>query len=269
MENFNNSIYFTCRISDYIKYYLIQNGVSNNQLPPPTIHSKQGFIDYLSSQGIDDAAILVDAAINYAFDKKYFKYYAIEKDVHEYSDEWIMDFQSILKKLNIYDKLNELTILNVGCNDATQMEKLIGQNFNELYLVDVGIRSLLNAKKIFPDSTIMNTNADSLSGISNNSIDLYLSFRTYNSSLLNTEGSISELNRVLADDGKVILSIPNGYVDKDGIFCHGLKPHGEDYIDECYPFEIVGIIIFYLSKYNFKNIEVLNSFYEIYIFATR
>ena len=268
MDNFNNSIYFTSRISYNVKYYLFQNGVTNDQLPH-TVISKQGLIDHLSSQGVDDASVLVNSALNYAFDKKYFKYYSIEKDVHEYSDEWITDFHSILKKLNLYGKLNELAILNVGCNDATQMEKLIGRNFKELYLVDIGIRSLQLAKKSFPDSKALYTNADDLSDIADNSIDLYLSFRTYNSSFFNIEGSILELNRVLSDNGAAILSIPNGYVDSDGNFSHGLKPHSKDYVDEAYPFELTGFIVYYLSKCDFKNICILNSFYEIYIYITR
>ncbi|WP_296885201.1 methyltransferase domain-containing protein [uncultured Methanobrevibacter sp.] len=169
----------------------------------------------------------------------------------------------------MYGKLNELAILNVGCNDATQMEKLIGRNFKELYLVDIGIRSLQLAKKSFPDSKVLYTNADDLSDIADNSIDLYLSFRTYNSSFFNIEGSISELNRVLSDNGAAILSIPNGYVDSDGNFSHGLKPHSKDYVDEAYPFEITGFIVYYLSKCDFKNICILNSFYEIYIYITR
>lgn len=268
MENFDNSLFVCRRISEYIKAFLIQNGVKDNQLPPPSVSSKHGLIDYLSSSGIEDACGLVDDAISYAFDSKYYKYYAFEKDVHEYSDEWITDFRSILKKLDIDDKLNDLSILNVGCNDATQTEKLIGHNFKELYLVDVGIRSLQLAKNEFPESIALNTNADMLSDVPDNSIDLYLSFRTFNSTLFNIEGSISELNRVLAGDGKVIISIPDGYVDEAGNFCHGLLRTDQDCVDEYYPFEIIGKIMRFLSK-NFKNISVMNSFYEIYIYAER
>ena len=51
MDNFNNSIYFTSRISYNVKYYLFQKGVTNDQLPH-TVISKQGLIDHLSSQGL-------------------------------------------------------------------------------------------------------------------------------------------------------------------------------------------------------------------------
>lgn len=268
MSNYEESIYFTSRISRYMLDELMKNGVENCHLPSD-ITTKQGLIEHLSSQGFENASDIVNNAINYAFDKKYFNYYAAEKDVHEYSDEWITDFQLILKKLEVFDKLNELDILNVGCNDATQMEKMIGSNFKNLYLVDVGIRSLLVAKEIFPKSIIMNTSAESLNDLPDNSIDLYLSFRTFNSRLFDIEGAVSELNRVLRYDGIVVLSVPNGYVDSEGHFSYGLKPPSKDNINPEYPFEIVGKIMYNLSKCAFKHIGLVNSFYEIYIYAIR
>lgn len=228
--------------------------------------SKEFLINSLISKGIFNAPALVNGAINYAFDKKYFKYYSFEKDIHEYSDDWITDFHSILKKLNLSTKLNNLTMLNVGCNDGSQMKKLVGSNYKDLYLVDIGIRSLKLAKEIFPNSIIINTNADMLYGIPKNSIDLYLSFRTYNSSFFNIEGAISELNRVLCNNAAVIISIPNGFVDNNGNFISGLKPPKKNFIDETYPFKISGTIMFEISKYGFKDIGLLNSFYEIYIY---
>ncbi|WP_295615645.1 methyltransferase domain-containing protein [uncultured Methanobrevibacter sp.] len=268
MSNYKESIYFTSRISRYMLENLMKNGVEKHHLPSH-ITTKQGLIEHLKSQGFENAQDLVNNAISYAFDKKYFNYYAAEKDVHEYSDEWISDFQLILKKLDVFDKLNELDILNVGCNDASQMEKMIGNNFKNLYLVDVGLRSLLVAKEIFPKAIIMNTSAESLYELPDNSIDLYLSFRTFNSRLFDIKSAVAELDRVLRYEGIVVLSIPNGYVDSDGNFSYGLKPPSEDSIDAEYPFKIVGEIMYNLSKCTFKYIGLVNSFYEIYIYAIR
>lgn len=268
MASFNNSVYFNFRISSLIIEYLIRNGVEIERIPK-SIASKKDLIEYLAVEGFDDSSKLVNDAINYAFDKKYFNYYSVSKDVYQFGDGWIRDFHEVLKKLGLDEKLNELTILNVGCNDGSQMEKLIGSNYGKLYLVDVAIRSLHLAKDIYPDSIIMHSSADMLAEMPDGSIDLYLSFKTFNSSLFDIESSVLELNRVLADGGSVVLSIPNGYVDDGQKINYGLKPPGEDYVDEYYPFKVIGVIIYELSKNGFKDIGILNSFYEIYIYSKK
>ena len=268
MEAYENSIHFNLSIPGFIEDYLAEHGISTNEIPT-TVSSKESLIDYLSSRGLSDAEDLVKNAVFYAYDQKYYKYYSAERDVHEYSDDWINDFGEILKKLDIDDKLNEMSIVNVGSNDASQMEKLISDNYKEMYLVDVGLRSLLLAKKLYPDAKIMHTDADTLEDIPDNSIDLYLSFRTFNSSIFNMKKATSELNRVLSDNGRVILSIPNGYVDANGNFTYGLIPPNGNSIDECYPFKILEKILYHLSRVGFKDIGIINSFYEIYIYTRR
>lgn len=263
-----NSIYLQKRISTLILTYLNNNGVDWLELPS-TISIKEDLIIELLHGGYKNAIQLADSAIRYAFDQKYYLYYEFEKDIREKNNSWITDYNDIVNFLNIDKKLNNMTLLDVGCNDGRQLKRVLTV-YKELYLVDIGTRALDIASHIFPNSISLNVNAENLVGIKNESIDLYLSFRTYNSSFFDINKAIKEAHRVLKlSDAFIIISIPMGFVNNDNSLILGLKPPHKNYLSTLYPYELAGHIINELNKYNFKDIHLKTSFYELFLYATR
>lgn len=100
------------------------------------------------------------------------------------------------------------------------------------------------------------------------SFDLYVSLRTYNSSFFNVKKSLSEAYRVLKNNGAIIISIANGFFNvKDNNIISGLIIPGLDYIDIYRGIDIVRKLSQEFSNNNFKNIQIHTTKEEIYLTA--
>lgn len=106
--------------------------------------------------------------------------------------------------------MSAINILNVGVGGGHEAIALFS-NCTHVTFVDIVQSSLERIKEHIPLSKIIVSSAGSLFSIPDNSYDLYVSLRTYNSSFFDIKEAISEAHRVLKTDAVIIISVANGF----------------------------------------------------------
>lgn len=181
---------------------------------------------------------------------------------------WNLYFTDLLKDLGIND-YDQLDILNVGIGNGHAEEVFLG-NLRSFIGVDISEEALQFAVKKYPQMTRFKCSAEDLKPIANNSIDLYLSLRTFQSTLFNRRAALHEAYRVLHNGGVIVLSVPIMYLQEDGRVLTGLIPPGSTSPDIAYARQAVERIKEYMMILNFRDVEVdERSPFEIYLTARR
>ena len=104
--------------------------------------------------------------------------------------------------------------------------------------------------------------------LEDNSYELYVSLRTYNSSFFNITQAVKEAYRVLKNDSVAIISISNGFLDsKEKRIIPGIIIPKIDFVDLYRGLDIVRELQETLTNYNFKEIEFIPTNGELYITA--
>ena len=186
---------------------------------------------------IEDASGLVNLVISEAFDEKYATYNYLD-DARSLSIDWKNNFLTIYNKL-LLSSMENKDILDVGVGSGNEAIALFSGCHN-ITFVDVAPNGLENIKKPIPNSNIVVSRAENLATLINNSYDIYVSLRTYNSSFFNVKQAISEAYRVLKNGGSIIISIANGFLcPEDQYIIPGLIIPGTEFIDIYRGFDMV------------------------------
>ena len=206
------------------------------------------------------------------YDKKY-KDLKIDNDVRGHNNQWIDAFETIIKNMKIMDISSKKTIV-VGIGNGEEGRCLGYEsicNAGNLYFSDIAAGSLNKARKIYKNGVGFHQPAQDLSRIASMSMDIYISLRTYQSTYFNIEKALYEATRVLKRNGKIIISISNGFVsknDKSTVIPGLLKADGKT-IDKEKPYSIVERIINKLIVLKYKSIGKVESVSEIFVYATK
>jgi len=218
---------------------------------------------------------LINNAREIAFTKKYAAPKEDEKLLPETTlknlglKKWDFFLNEFIK-LNEVDNFENITVLDVGIGNAHASHVFLKKCSN-LFGVDVSKKALDYARDKLPNAHLCIGSAENLNTIKSFSIDLYLSLRTYQSTLFDMKQSLHEAYRVLAQGGRIIISIPSMFIIKDAennivgytkglIAPYSKKPSME------FALEIANRIKFYLELLGFYEIIIYdNSPYEIYI----
>ena len=219
----------------------------------------------------DEISELLEAARSYAFTTKYSKPRYDDEKITQASilGDWKEYFHKVLDDINISD-LKTLTILNVGIGNGYESKGLF-ENLSNFIAVDISKTALNFCRNIFHNAKFFINSAENLKDISNSSIDLYISFRTLQSSLLDRRMVIHEAYRVLKIGGYMIISIPCLFVNNEnGKVLRGLIKDNTNSIEE----EVLNHTVYELKEYlqilQFSNIKINdNSPYEIFITANK
>jgi len=162
-------------------------------------------------------------------------------------------------------------VLDVGAGHG-QANKDLYSNLNNLVLVDISSKALEFAKKDLPMATIFEDSAEALSHIQNETIDIYFSFRTYQSTLFDIRASLHEAYRVLNRRGIFIISIPILFPKKDGTVAKGLLRPGvsSDETNMEYASNVASAIIERAECLQFQNVRFDHrSPYEFFIIGEK
>jgi SAM-dependent methyltransferase len=233
-----------------------------------------------SRLSLEEITVLVESAREKAFTSKYAdKWEDDEKliNINEFEIEGISEWQTYLNnflpKLGILvSDLKNMKVLDVGMGNA-HASKVFLDNCADLTGVDISLRALENARAVLRNAKLQVGSAENLNTINSFSVDLYISLRTYQSTLFDIKESLHEAYRVLTQGGGIIISIPIMYIKKDnGKFriLKGLIPSNSDEPKLEYAMKISEKVENYLNILGFKDVEICtDSPFEIYIGARK
>lgn len=216
-----------------------------------------------------------------AYDVKYSQR-KISKDVRglareEQEDYWVDVFERVLCNLGISKKnyyASTVLVVGVGNGDEgldLEYDRVAQQG--KLLLADIAQTSLEIARKKFikldGNCEAINQPAQDLSSIPSDSIDLYISTMTFQSTFFNIEKALYEAVRVLNSDGSLIISVVNGYLNKKKEYIKGMMKYNSLEVDTFRPRRIADHICDKLKKLGMNKIGTLESDSEIFVYATK
>ncbi len=222
----------------------------------------------------EEVARVVNAARATAFSRKYAAPREDEKLVDPTKinlpglKPWHVYFRDALQSRGI-SELVDLDVLVVGIGNGHADESVLG-GVRKFAAVDISEDALRYADGKYPQMTRHVCPAERLEPIANGSIDLYLSLRTYQSTLFNRRSALHEARRVLRSGGILVLSIPTMFLQADGTPLLGLIPPNSTVPSMRYAESVAGRIQDYMRTLNFREVQVESSSpFEIYVMATR
>jgi len=232
-----------------------------------------------SSLSDDEITLLVNSARETAFTTKYAAPKEDEKleDVTNFNVEGISDWQiylhHYLSTLGI-SEVSNIEVLDVGIGNAYASQIFLTKCAS-LTGIDISQSALTYAKDKLPNARLEIGSAENLENVKSFSIDLYVSFRTYQSTLFDVKESLHEAYRVLAIGGAIIISIPIMYLKKDDTgkiqnVLKGLIPQGASVPSFDYAMQVSERITVYMKILGFSCTEIYyDSPFEIYIGARK
>ncbi|MFH8257675.1 methyltransferase domain-containing protein [Streptomyces roseolus] len=213
----------------------------------------------------EEADRVVGDALSEAFDAKYGTYdYAY--DARTANAGWIDDFKSVYERSSTRP-LSTVSILNVGVGAGYEAAALFS-DCPQTTFVDIAARGLANIRRRIPSSRTVVSSAEDLSALPENSFDLYVSLRTYNSSFFSTSAAAAEAHRVLKPGSVIIVSVANGFLyAQRGCVVPGLIIPGTDFVDLYRGMDTANQIGAELDCAGFKDVRMFPTSTEIYLSA--
>ncbi|OEJ29001.1 hypothetical protein AS594_35875 [Streptomyces agglomeratus] len=263
-----NPHYSTHRISEAVSSRLKSKGLA---LSRSDVNANRGRIALASlicqRYGIEykEADRAVNDTLSEAFDAKYGTYdYAY--DARAANLRWTDDFMSVYGRSST-KPLSTVNILNVGVGAGYEAAALFS-DCPQITFVDIAERGLANVCGRIPSSRTVVSSAEDLSALPENSYDLYVSLRTYNSSFFDTSAAASEAHRVLKPGAVMIVSVANGFLyTQRGCVVPGLIIPGTDFVDLYRGMDTANLIGAELDCAEFKDIRMFPTSTEIYLSA--
>ncbi|MFD7622722.1 class I SAM-dependent methyltransferase [Streptomyces sp. NPDC059802] len=191
-------------------------------------------------------------ALSEAFDAKYGTYdYAY--DARAANLRWTDDFMSVYRRSSTRS-LSIVNILNVGVGAGYEAADLFS-DCPQITFVDIAERGPANISERIPSSRTVVSSAEDLSALPENSYDLYVSLRTYNSSFFDASAAASEAHRVLKPGAVIIVSVANGFLyTQRGCVVPGLIIPGAEFVDLYRGMDTANLIGAELDCAGFKDI---------------
>lgn len=263
-----NPHYSTHRISEAVATRLMSSGFA---LSRSDVHANRGRAALASlicqRYGIEykEADRAVNDALSEAFDAKYGTYdYA--HDARAANLKWTDDFTSVYRKSSTRS-LSAVNILNVGVGAGHEAAALFS-DCPQITFVDIAEHGLANISGRIPSSRTVVSSAEDLSVLPENSYDLYVSLRTYNSSFFDISAAASEAHRVLKPGSVIIVSVANGFLyAQRGCVVPGLIIPGTDFVDIYRGMDTANLIGTELDCAGFTDIRTFPTSAEIYLSA--
>ncbi len=260
--------YFQKRISNLVIEKLKEKGfiVSKDELTlNKNVENLSTFIANKYEIDFKDAFNLVNSVMSEAFDEKYSSY-DYSDDARSVNIDWKKNFTFVYNKL-LTSSLDDKNILDVGVGSGNEAIALFS-NCKYITFVDIAPNGLKKIKKQIPNSNIILARAENLSSLLDNSYDLYVSLRTFNSSFFDIKQAITEANRVLKHNAVAIVSIANGFLcPEQKHIIPGLIIPGTEFVDIYRGVDMIKDLSVQFSKEGFKNIQIFPTNGEIYLSA--
>lgn len=202
------------------------------------------------------------------FEEKYLDY-TYDEDIRGFVPGWSEEVHDIYRRLTI--RLNATDVLDVGAGNGLELEPLFS-GARSVTAVDISRKLLARAADQFEGLRTVYAPAEELKGVETDSIDLYVSLRTYMSRFFDMQAAVAEAYRVLRPGGNVVISIANGYLDTSESgqkeIVRGLKVPGTvGMVDPHEPYRVQKRIRELLTAMGFENIQIASLSTDVYIWA--
>lgn len=268
-QNIKSSPYYSAkRISNIVMGKLQEKGIFISKEELQSNKQIEKLIQLIVEKykfNIDDASKLVNLVMSEAFDEKYATY-NYSDDARSLSVDWKNNFLMIYNKL-LLSSLENKDILDVGVGSGNEAIALFSDCSN-ITSVDIAPNGLKKIKKQIPKSNIVVSRAEKLVTLINNSYDMYISLRTYNSAFFNVKQAISEAYRVLKKDGIIIISIANGFLCPENQYIiPGLIIPGTEFVDIYRGFDMIEKLSRELWNNSFEDIQFFPTKVELFLTA--
>jgi|GEM_PF-2124783 len=270
-ERLESSIYVSQKIPDIVRQVLQKESVDITSVKfslDLTINDLEKICCILYPD-MDSKKIrkIVREARSIAFETKYAD--RTEKDDERFTDieRWKEEFRDLLSDLGI-QKFNKKRVINVGIGNCLEAEGLFDR-IEEFIGIDLSPKALEGAKEHCPKLKCIVNDAEDLRGIENGSQDVYISLRTYQSTLFDINAALFEAYRVLRPGGWFIISIPNTFIDETKGSLKGLLLPESSEVDPDLPYRFVSKIRERLKMLKFESIGMRTGMVEDYIYGQR
>ncbi|EAG9428385.1 methyltransferase domain-containing protein [Listeria monocytogenes] len=212
-----------------------------------------------------EALQLVKSTISLAFNRKYGTYNYTD-DARSFDVGWIENFMSFFQQTTSRDIENS-SILSVGVGSGHEAIALFSKCRNVTF-VDIAPGGLEKIKAYKPSAETIVSSAIDLSSVPNNSKDVYVSLRTYNSSFFDIKKAILEAYRTLKQGAAIIISIANGFLCPErNCIIPGLIVPGTGFIDIYRGMDTAKQLQYELELSGFTGISFYPTNTEIYLSA--
>lgn len=182
-----------------------------------------------------------------------YKDYTYEEDLRGLIPHWEDEVKAILRRFSA--DLTSNVVLDVGVGNGLEIPYLFNKATN-LIALDVSLEMLEEIKCNFSKVRTVHNAAEKMTDIDTESIDIYVSLRTYQSSLFDIPEALREAQRVLKQRGLLIISIANGFVDQESgkkkIVRGLLTPGSDKIVDINTPRKISNQVYDILNDFGFK-----------------
>ena len=254
------------RISSLVIETLKSKGLVISKAELNEHKSQQDLASFLSDKyhmASSEAMDAVSYAMAQAFNNKYGAY-NYSDDTRSFDTQWQSNFATFYQAA-FGLPMPTINILNVGVGSGHEATALFSK-CKQITFVDIAADGLNNVKQSIPSATTIVANADRLVLLDDNSYDLYVSLRTYNSSFFNIKGALSEAHRVLKPNATIIISVANGFLSPEQHrIIPGLIIPGTEFVDIYRGLDTAKIIETTFTQIGFTNIHVFPTNSEIYL----
>ena len=263
-----NHYYSTVRISNLILNELSRLGLSIRKTDIEANKNFNSLIQFISNKYDIDSyktTTIVNNIFSQAFGEKYSSYDYAE-DIRSVSLTWKNNFYEICKNV-INLPLSEQRILNVGVGSGDEAKALFGM-CKDITFADIARLGLNKITACMPHAKTLCCRAENLSKLKDNTYDLYVSLRTYNSSFFEAKPAVREAYRVLKNNGKLIISIANGFLNKDHRrIIRGLIIPNTNFVDIYRGLNFIRELSEMCNEIGFNDINLIPTDTEIYLTA--
>ncbi len=266
-----SSIYVQQRISDLITNQLQRGGIDIDDVPyewDVTVDELELFCAARSKLARKALRDLVHHARADAFDAKYANYsYERENDARSLGDEWKNELRDIFRLLHACD-YPQRRLIDVGVGNGLEAVGLF-DDLAHFTGVDIGTRSIENAKKRLKLARFAVAEAEDLRDVGTGSQDIYVSLRTYQSAYFDIDSAVREAYRIVRQGGLIVVSVSNGYLGMDRGLIPGLAFPRSNFVSRDRPFEVAERIRKKFTLLRFEEVGVRTGFAEIYVYGRR
>lgn len=215
-----------------------------------------------------DAGELAEAlseARSLAFTTKYLDY-RWEEDIRSVIPGWTERFFAAVG--HVFDETAAGGILVIGGGAGGEAARLWNKFGSRVTFADVSTPMVNMALAQAPLAAGVAAAAEDLEPLPDGRFDVYVSLRAYQSFLFDTRRALKEANRVLAADGRLLISISDGYLNAEGKPIRGrITGQGRFSTGDCAR-DVVALVAL-LPAYGFEPTGIVNLGSEICLMARK